>query len=248
MRSSNALLRGRRHKYILLGDVKMRRIAAAWTVAGLLINPCMAESIGRTSLQLPAGNWSVLTAFDGNLIFDQYSKMPLRTRVFKLVDSSGSVNALLSVTSTEGGRGSRIRWISQSCPESRPKYFTNDFGSNKQPDTRDCLVVNSAFAPFKFYKEDAEVIVALKSQNIQLFTNGYSLRTQYGSQAGTYLNVNLMTTKKFLGLPVGRSEASDIHEVPEALVAWGEALHKAVKNSVFSIDGELTLPPIEFAE
>lgn len=225
----------------------MKKAAVVSALLGLVFNSCLAESIGRTNIKLPTGNWQTLTEFDGNLTFDQHSKMPLRTRVFKLVDGSGNVNALLSVTSTEAGRGSRIRWISQQCPEPRPKYFTNDFGSNKQPDTRDCLVVNIAFAPFKFYKEDAEVPLALKQQNIQLFTSGYSLRTQYGSQAGTYLSVNLMTNKKFLGLPAGRAEAADLHEVPEALVAWGETLHNAVKNSVNSFEGGLMLPPIEFA-
>jgi len=233
--------------YFSTGDVKLKKTAVLLALVGLGFNPCMAETIGRTNLQLPAGSWSVLTEFDGNLIFDKHSKMPLRTKVFKLVDGAGNVNALLSVTSTDAGRGSRIRWISQQCPEPRPKYFTNDFGSNKQPDTRDCLVVNSAFAPFKFYKEDAEVVQALQQQNIQLFTSGYSLRTQYGSQAGTYLSVNLMTTKKFLGMPAGRPEAADIHEVPEALVAWGETLHTAVKSSVNSLGGELILPAIEFA-
>jgi hypothetical protein len=226
----------------------VKKNSVIWIMAGFLMNPCVAEEIGRTNLKMPEGSWSLLTEFDGNLIFDQYKKMPLRTKVFKLVDSNGSVSALLSITSTEGGRGSRIRWISQKCPDARPQYYTNDFGSNKQPDTRDCLVVNGAFAPFKFYKEESEVITALKQQNIQLFTSGYSLRTQYGSQGGTYLNVNLMTTKKFLGLPIVRSEAEDVHEVPEALVSWGEALHKAVKDSVFSLGGELNLPQIQFAK
>lgn len=216
-------------------------------IAGFWMNPAKADTVGRTNFNVQGGNWSVLTEFDGNLIFDQYKKMPLHTRVLKLADDSGAVIALLSVTSTEAGRGSRIRWTSQQCPESRPRYFTNDFGSNRQPDTRDCLVVNSSFAPFKFYKEDSEVVTALQQQNIQLFTVGYSLRAQYGSQAGTYLNVNLMTTKTFLGLPGAQHEASDVHEVPEALVAWGEALHRAVKDSVFSLGGELALPRIEFA-
>lgn len=227
---------------------KLIKLSAACGLAYCLSGPSIAETVGRVKVELPGNNWSILTEFEGNLIFDQYKKMPLQTKVFKLADDKGAVLALLSITSTEGGRGSRIRWTSQQCPEARQKYFTNDFGSNKQPDTRDCLVVNSAFAPFKFYKEDSEVIKALQQQNIQLFTNGYSLRTQYGSQSGTYLNVNLMTTKKFLGSAGARAEASELHEAPEPLVAWGEELHKAVKDAVFSVGGELALPRIDFSE
>jgi hypothetical protein len=36
-------------------------------------------------------------------------------------------------------------------------------------------------------------------------------------------------------------------EVPPELVAWGEALHGAVRKSASSLGGRLELPPIEFS-
>ena len=41
--------------------------------------------------------------------------------------------------------------------------------------------------------------------------------------------------------------ARNVHEVAPELVAWGEALHAAVRISAASASGEFVLPPLAFA-
>lgn len=228
-------------KNLIIGSIAFCFLSSFWSKSN-------AEDIGRTVIDLDNAKWSLLTSYVGVMKFDRFSPMPLQTKVFQLKNKTDDVIALLSITSTEGGRGSKIKWISETCPDAREKYFTNDFGSNKQPDTRQCLIVNSAFAPFKFYAPESEVVKALTEKNSKMFQNGYSLRTKYGSPGGTYLSVNLMTAKKFKGLSNASPQASELHSVQQELVAWGESLHQGVKDSILSLRGTLELPAIEFEE
>jgi len=152
----------------------------------------------------------------------------------------------LLVTSTESRFGGKVSWVSEICPEPRPKYFAKDYGSNKQTRVRECLIVNSAFAPFAFFKPESEV-KALDEKNLKLFKSGYSFRSVYGVEGGALLRVNLMTTKAYRGSQAAPAD-EQLHDVAPELVAWGEALHGAVRKSVSSLSGELTLPVIALPE
>lgn len=159
----------------------------------------------------------------------------------------GAPKALLVVTSTESRFGGKVRWVSEICPEPRPKYFAKDYGSNKQTRVRECLIVNSAFAPLAFFKPESEVIKAVDQKNLKLFKSGYSFRSVYGMEGGALLRVNLMTTKAFRGAQAVPAE-EQLHEVAPELIAWGEALHASVRKSVSSLSGELALPVIALPE
>lgn len=214
-----------------------------------LFSQANAESIGRTNLFLDGGNWSMLTSYEGNLIFDQGRfTSRLHTEVFQQLGADGEPIAVLVVTSTDLATPTTVRWLSEICPDPRERYFTEDFGSNRQHRVRNCLIVNSAFATFKFYKPDAEVLQAMDAKGLHIFKSGYSLRSVFGATNGVLLRVNLMTTKKFKGLTDAPVEAEQLYGVPPELIAWAEELHRRVKKSAQSMGGELEIPSVEFNE
>jgi len=205
-----------------------------------------ADSIGHAELQI-AAPWVPLTSYVTHLSYDNGNLViPMQNRVFYIPGAAGVPKAVLVVTGTEARIPGSVRWISEICPDARPKYFSEDYSSNKQTRVRQCLIVNSSFAPFLFYRADSEVLQAAKEQGINIFKSGYSFRSVYGSNGGALVRVNLMTTKAFRGLQT-LPDSEQLHEVAPELVAWGEALHSAVRKSASSLTGELVLPPIEFA-
>jgi hypothetical protein len=208
-----------------------------------------AESIGRTNLTLDSDQWTLLTAYEGKLVFDQgWSTEPLYTKVFQIAGENGDPIALLMITSTAQPSHTNVRWISEICPDARDKYYAEDFGSNRQHWVRNCLIVNSAFAPFKFFAPDDKVLQALDAKGLHLFSSGYSMRTVFGASDGVLLRANLMTTKKFKGLIDAKVNAEQLYGVPPELIAWAEELHKRVKSSAQSMSGKLQIPPINFAD
>jgi hypothetical protein len=218
-------------------------------VSTLAIATAHAESVGRTRLELPGSGWTVLAAYETTLKFNggQYS-IPVENKVFQLPGPDGSPKALLTVSSTKGGNRTPVQWISDRCPAPRPKYFTEDFGANRSSRVNECLVVNSAFSPAEFFKGNQKVLKALDEKGVRLFNSGYSLRTVYGANGGTILRVNLITRNDFKGLAGSTPSATATYDVAPALLAWGEALHKAVKDAVLSPRGNLVLPEIAFKD
>jgi hypothetical protein len=159
---------------IFLSALNFNRILACLTI--FLCYNANAEPIGRTNLILLDNRWSELTAYEGQLIFDQgLSTSVLHTKVFQQLGADGEPIAVLMVTSTDLATHTNVRWISEICPDARDRYFTRDFGSNRQHWVRECLIVNSDFATFKFFAPDAKVLQAVDSKGLHLFKSGYSL-------------------------------------------------------------------------
>lgn len=212
-----------------------------------LIASANAEPVGRTEFD-PAGlPWIPLTEYQSPLKFDGGAHVVnLKTKAFYLAGSGPEPIAVLTVTSTEGGVAPSVRWVSETCPSARPKFHTDDFGTGASARTRQCLIVNPAFATMVFLKADSEIAKAAEEKGVALFKSGYSIRSVYGANGGTLLRVNLMTNRRFAGLPGVQPKADDKHETPEPLIAWGEALHKAMEDSVLSMSGRLVLPPVSF--
>jgi hypothetical protein len=205
-----------------------------------------AGNLGRTSFEPPPG-FTFVHAWEGKLTFNGGEHaIPLRNALYQLPGGGDTPRALLLVTSTDGGNRGNVNWVTEACPEPRPKYFTADFDSKALTARRECLVVNSEFAPARYFKPDAEVPRVLEEKGLKLFRSGYSVRSVLGVRAGSLLRVNLMTQRGFAGLPAAAPVAADLHDTPAALVAWGEALHRAVHAAVYSVGGELKLPSIAF--
>ena len=225
------------------------RTSAALASLVILSSSAAAESVGRTEVDLSAQAWSHLTTFQSTLKFDGGAHVtPLSTKVFFIPGPTAEPMAVLVITSTDGGTGTNVRWVSETCPPARKHFYSDDFSSDKQGRTRQCLIVNSSFATFAYLKPDSEVVAAAEARSLTLFRSGYSIRSVYSSQGGSLLRVNLMTKKNFAGLPDVDSAALNRLEVPPPLVAWGQALHKAVERSVMSLSGKLELPPISFSQ
>ncbi|MED5621411.1 hypothetical protein [Ideonella sp. BN130291] len=206
-----------------------------------------AETVGRVDFPLPSAEWQLVADYEHPLTFNggEHS-IPLFTKLYQLPGAGRQPKALLLVTATSGSHAGKVRWVSEKCPPARPRFFAEDFHTNKVTSHIECLVVNPVFSPPAYFKNNAKVLQALADKGVELPKSAVSLRSTVTSQAGTYLHVNLMAGKDFVGLPGTTLYTDDAHEVAPALVAWGEELHWAVRSAMRSLRGALQLPAIEF--
>ena len=202
---------------------------------------------GRATLELPGDQWQLVATYETQLRitgFDGTHFIPMENRLFQL-PGGDSPKALLLVNSVRHSNRSSVKW-GGTCPKARSKYFAEHFGSDVQTQIYECLVVNSSFAPYTYFKPDSEVMKALRDKNITLFKSGYSMRSTYGSPSGTRMHVHLVTQRAFLGLPDNEARVDNTYDVPVGLVNWGLKLHAAVKESAQTLQGKLSIPPVNF--
>jgi hypothetical protein len=209
-----------------------------------------AEEVGHTKFELPSAQWAPLTTFDTAPMFSDNrtgKSRPVSNKVFYLADADGTIKALLRIAG-ENSRAAMVRTWRSNCPEPKAGYFTIGFGSNRDGWISECLIVSTRFSPSRYFKPDSAIGKAVAEKQLKPFESGYFLRSMYGSNGGAHLTVELVVRTDFKGLTDVRPSSEQTYEVPVQLVAWGESLQKAVKSSVESFRGGLTLPPIEFKQ
>jgi hypothetical protein len=227
-----------------------RRIAAVLAFAAAWAGgaACAAESVGRIEFDLPSPEWQTLAAYEQGLHYQNGVVIPLFTKLYALPGKGSTPKAMLVVTSTSGSHPGPTRFVTEVCPEPRAKFHTADFDSNKLTRVRECIVVNSAFVAATYFRDAEKVLQALKDRGVTLPTSAYSLRSTAGFESGSFVRVNLITARSFAGLRGGVPDAADTHGVAPALVAWAEALHRAVKSAALQPGGRLALPAIAFED
>ena len=216
----------------------------------LLLMTCIAsshaESIGHAEVTM-SEPWVALTTYQTKLRYDNgLLEIPVSNKVYYMPGASGMPKALLVLSGTDARIPGNVRWVSEHCPEPRTRFFAQDFDSNRQTRVRECMVVNPSFAPAAYFAPDSEVVKAAAARGLKLFKVGYSFRSAYGTSGGALVQANFVASTAFRGSPT-EPAATQLHDVAPELVAWGEALHAAVRISAASASGEFVLPPLAFA-
>lgn len=210
------------------------------------VNAFSGQEVGRVTLQLPPG-WVEVGSYESRLVINGgQNNAPIKNTLFQLPGTPSKPRALMLVSSTVGGTSMRLNLVSEKCPGSQGTLYANDYESSPRADRRECLVVNPRFAPTKFFKADSKVVDLMAEKGLEFCHSCYGVRTVVANSTGTQLRINLMADPKFFVLASSPADGNNANP-SAALIAWGEALHSAVKNSVFSMDGVLNLPRMEFS-
>ena len=90
------------------------------------------ESVGHAEVAI-ADPWVVLTSYLTKLSYDNgLLVIPVHNKVFYIPGPNGVPKAVLMVTGTETRISGKVQWLSEVCPDPRPKYFSQDYGSNNR--------------------------------------------------------------------------------------------------------------------
>lgn len=207
--------------------------------------PAHAEAVkvGRASIELPEGNWKALTTEDGQNTVNGSTTgaLPTETRTFAFV-SGGRAMAILSMTSSKSG-GTRANWVN-TCKSSANIHALN---LTQDPNALECVQVSAPFqAEPLLMRLMPDAMTAMLFDGLAVPQFMQTINATVGSSGGISLHVNLYAAPDFVGLQGEESSDLPAYVKPGQLV-WARQLAKAVKGSVYSMGGNMTLPPVAFA-
>ncbi len=220
-------------------------LSLAGLAAAVAALPALAETVkvGRASIELPEGNWKALTAKDGQNSVDgaNAGALPTESRVFALV-SGGRLMAILSVNSSKGG-GIRINWTN-TCTSNKLSLALN---LTEDPNALECIQASIPLMAEPYLKRVMpDALSSLESDGLAVPPAMQSISATVGSSSGTSLYVNLIVVPSFIGLQ-GEEASTLPARLKPGQVVWARQLAKAIKSSVYSMSGNMTLPPVAFA-
>jgi hypothetical protein len=196
------------------------------------------------SIELPEGNWKALATSEGQNQVDGNSTggaLPTENRSFVFI-SGGRVMAILNVNSSKGG-GARINWLN-TCTSSVNVHALN---LTEDPNALECVRASIPLKAEQYLKRVMpDVVNAMENNAMAIPPAMQSISATVGSSGGTNLHVNLIVVPSFLGL-----QGEEVPNLPARLksgqLVWARQLAAAVKGSVYSMSGNMTLPPLAFA-
>lgn len=223
-----------------------RLLSLAVLAAAMAALPAHAETVkvGRASIELPEGNWKALSTSNGQDSLDGNGTggvLPTETRSFAFV-SGDRVMAILYVDSSKGA-GVRVNWAN-TCTGNQNVHALN---LTKDPNALECVRASIPLKAELYLKRAMpEVLSALESNNLAVPPAMQAIGVTVGSSGGTSMHVNLLAVPSFLGLQGEEASTLPANVKPGQLV-WARQLAAAVKGSVYSMSGNMTLPPLAFA-
>ena len=223
-----------------------RLLSLVMLAAAMAASPAHAETVkvGRASIELPEGNWKALASSNGQDTVDGNrtgGALPTETRSFAFI-SGGRVMAILYVDSSKGG-GIRVNWAN-TCTSNQNVHALN---LTKDPNALECIRASIPLKAELYLKRAMpEVLSAMESQGLAVPPAMQAIGVTLGSSGGTSMHVNLLVVRGFLG-----SQGEEVSTFPAYLkpgqLVWARQLAAAVKGSVYSLSGNMALPPVAFA-
>ena len=223
-----------------------RLLSLAVLTAAMAVLPAHAETVkvGRANIELPEGNWKALATSDGQDKVDGNGTggvLPTETRSFAFI-SGGRVMAILYVNSSKGG-GLRVNWVN-TCTSNQNVHAVN---LTENPNALECIRASVPLKAEPYLKRAMpEVLSALESDGLAVPPALQFIGVSVGSSGGTSMQVNLLAVPSFLGLQ-GEEASTPPARVKPGQLIWARQLAAAVKGSVYSMSGNMTLPPLAFA-
>ena len=226
----------------MISRLLLKAIAFLWV--GTVCAVAETVSVGRASINLPDGAWQVLTVSEGKTLFNSgiSGSLAMDDQAFVLA-SGNEIKALLYVSSSKGGSGIPTNWTN-TC-NGNARLFAISLTNN--PNALECGQATGALKTDVYLKIALpQALAAIEGRRLVLPPIVQSTSATVGNSTGTNLHINLIAVPAFTGL-----QSSEGLTVPPPIkvahAAWARELTVAVKESVYSMSGKMTIPAVNFA-
>lgn len=207
-------------------------------------------SVGRADITLPGEKWRVYTVPDEVSPFggERSGQIKSERKVFVKESVSGAVAAIVAVSGSSGGLGvaGSLRY-SPKCSSYEGWYLQGNEGFNR-PFAECWGVLESKYSAISVMENWVpELTTLLNKENLRLPNGGYALFSNYRNANGTFLMVKMLIAPGF-SMPDAKAVEAIPNGVDVNSVQYGHQLSNAVRASVTSWSGRLTLPVFDFAK
>lgn len=231
-------------------------LAAA--LGGLLLVVCgpgsasEVVSVGRISIELPGQGWQVHAASDPGIVLSGVSLTRRQQTDSKILlrraaDQTIAAAVMMRANITGKGRFSGVIYPNAKCVGATGFFAEGDSQGGAAARSFQCLIVSP---PGKLNVSDAffqNFQGALSREDWELAPTMHIVIAKQYAHTGAFVDMMVLVAPDALPAITDTSEPS-AEPLPKgvsaASVHWGRQLQQAVTDSVYSVRGRLTVPPL----
>jgi len=228
----------------------MKRVVTGFVLSSIA-SLCLAGavSVGRAEVKLPGDNWQnfpiaqEVSHFGG----DRDGQVNSERKIFIKKSAANAVQAIVLVSGSTGMGGPGVLQYSPTCPSDKYWYRQGNEGFNR-PFAQCWGVLKGEPIVLESLQGLVPELSAISSKEKPEMSKGaYTVFSSYKNQNGTFLTVKMFLASDF-SLPNPSVSEVKAEGVEGKVVQYGIQLSEAVRASVMSWSGALTLPGVGFTE
>ena len=224
-----------------------RGVATVLLCMGLQSLSAAEFSVGRVDVIFPTDDWREVSLPDKGKAFggDRSGVIQSETKLFIQASSAGQAGAMVLVRANASGMGTGTMIYSTSCETS--EYYFAEGNAGHQARAAHCLHVFPAYATTAVMEKLAppEVQEWLRASRMQLPDSMVTIWSSHSVATGTFLDVRVFLTPQAGAADDDVPDVSLPNGVLPQHVRWGRQLKDAVRGSVYSLSGNLRIPPMD---
>jgi hypothetical protein len=228
----------------------LKVLAFGWVILGALAAQAADFSVGRVEVEFAEEGWKEVPLPDTASAYggDKTGALTVQSKLYVRGAPGGDDQMLVLVSAhSEGMGGGRGAYMSYSPNCRSDAQIFREGNEGFRASFMQCLMVTPLYDSESVFKALAPQILDLQtSGEVSVQRPVYTVWSHHAISTGSFLDVRVfvMSPMEAAGALVAETLPNGV--LPEQ-VAWGRQLKDAVKSSVHSLSGRLTVPPIRRA-
>jgi hypothetical protein len=228
----------------------MKRVVTGFVLSSIA-SLCLAEavSVGRAEVKLPGDNWQSfpvageVTQYGG----DRSGQVNSERKLFIKKSVSNAVQAIVMVSGSTRMSSPGKLVYAPNCPSDKYWYRKGNEGF-RQPFV-ECwgVLKGEPIALENLQGLVPEIADLFSKENLQMAHGAYTMTSTYRNENGTFLTVKMFVASDF-SLPTPGTAETVPEGVEGKVMQYGTQLAGAVRASVMSWSGVLTVPNFSFTQ
>ncbi len=214
--------------------------------AGILLAAMVVRaedfSVGRVGITFAEKGWKEVVLPEQSQSYggDKQGALSVQSKLYVLDGTPQEGQTLVLVTSTGSLTGGGSMTYSPKCRSDASAYWEGNEGFGLS--FAQCLNVLPMYSSESVFKAFAPQVLDLqKSGMVSVLRPVYTFWSRHAVSTGSALDVRVFVVSPLAGEGVVGAETLP-KGVPPSHLAWGRQLKDAVKSSVYSFSGRLTMP------
>lgn len=228
-----------------------QRMLKTLVLGGVLLAALVARadefSVGRVDITFAEPGWKEVALPDQSQAYggDKDGALSIQAKLYVLEPSGDEGQTLVLVSANSrglgGGRGGYMTYH-PNCKSDAQNYREGNEGFGAR--FMQCLMVTPQYNVKGVFEALAPQVLELQKTGVVSASRPvWIVHSLHAISTGSFLDVRV-----FSGSPLEGDGASVTETLPDGVpaahVAWGRRLKEAVKSSVHSLSGRLTMPPL----
>jgi hypothetical protein len=225
---------------------KTRWMGAAFVALCVPLAWAAEFEVGRAKVELAGEGWRAIDMADGGKPYNGgvRDSIPAETKVFVKEGANKQVQTVVVIRSSTAGRVNGGLVYSHTCKGNEEMYAEGNAGAHTN--NYDCTRVWPLYRVDKWVDDFVPTLRDKLTQTQLTLPNAVQpVISHFANSNGSFAEARVFVSAGFAGSD-GAAPSEIPKDIKPAAVLWAQSLAKAVRGSVGSFSGRLTVPPIQY--